>query len=142
MRKILLFLMVLFFLGSIFCSNDTVGQQLENNYVMAYYFHGNFRCYTCHMMEQYSREAIEANFKDALASRKLVFKVINVEERGNEHFVNDYQLYTKSLILSLVKDGREIKSKNLIKIWEYVRNKQRFFGYVSEEVNNFLKEAE
>ena len=94
------------------------------------------------MMEQYSKEAIQTNFKDALSSGKLEFRVINVEERGNEHYVNDYQLYTKSLIVSLVKDGKEMKSKNLTKIWEYVRNKQRFFDYVSEEVNNFLKEAQ
>ena len=109
--------------------------------VIAYYFHGTFRCYTCINMEKYSKEAIEASFKDALALGELEFKAVNVEERGNEHFVNDYQLYTKSLILSLVKDGKEVKSKNLAKIWEYVRNKQKFFGYVSEEVSNFLKEA-
>lgn len=93
-------------------------------------------------MEKYSKEAIETNFKDALASGKIEFKAFNVEERANEHYVDDYQLYTKSLILSLVKDGKEIKSKNLTKIWGYVRNKQRFFDYVTEEVNNFLKEAQ
>lgn len=109
--------------------------------VTAYYFHGNFRCNTCHTMEQYSKEAIQRNFKDALSSGKLEFKAVNVEKRGNEHFVQDYQLYSKSLMLSLVKDGKELKSKNLTKIWEYVGNKQRFFDYVSEEVKNFLKEA-
>jgi hypothetical protein len=119
-----------------------LGQQLAQGKVIAYYFHGNFRCYTCHTMEQYSREAIETNFKYVLSSGKLEFKVVNVEERGNEHFTQDYQLYTKSLILSIVKDGKEIKSKNLTKIWEYVRDKQRFFDYVSEEVNDFLKEAQ
>ena len=117
-------------------------QAAPKSKVVAYYFHGNFRCYTCHTMEQYSKEAIEANFKDALASGKLEFKVVNIEERKNEHFAQDYQLYTKSLVLSLVKDGKEIKSKNLTKIWDNVRNKQKFFDYVSEEVNNFLKETE
>jgi hypothetical protein len=92
-------------------------------------------------MEKYSKEAIEENFKDMLSSGKLEFKAVNVEKRGNEHFVQDYQLYSKSLILSLVKDGKEVKSKNLTKIWEYVGNKQRFLDYVSEEVKNFLKEA-
>ena len=110
--------------------------------ITAYYFHGKFRCPTCTTMEKYSKEAIEANFKDALASGKLEFKAVNVQERGNEHFVNDYQLYTKSLILSLVKDGKEVKSKNLDKIWKYARNKQRFSDYVTEEVANFLKEAQ
>jgi len=117
-------------------------QEVPKSRVVAYYFHGNFRCYTCHTMEQYSKEALQVNFKDALSSGKLEFKVLNVEERGNEHFTQDYQLYTKSLVLSLVKDGKEIKSKNLTKIWEYVRDKQRFIDYVTEEVNNFLKEAQ
>ena len=138
MRKIILALLAVVAVISAryICSADSSSK------VVAYYFHGNFRCYTCYTMEQYAKEALEANFKDAIAKGKLEFKVVNVEERGNEHFVNDYQLYTKSLILSLVKDGKEIKSKNLTKIWEYVRNKQRFFDYVREEVNNFLKEAQ
>ena len=110
--------------------------------VVAYYFHGTFRCPTCTTMEKYSREAIETNFQNALQSGKLEFKAVNVEERGNEHFVNDYQLYTKSLILSLVKDGKEIKSKNLDKIWEYSRNKQKFIDYVTGEISGFMKDAQ
>ena len=129
---------VLFSSGHPICAE----QDNATGKVIAYYFHGNFRCYTCHTMEQYSKEAIKNNFKDALNTGKLEFKAVNVEERGNEHFVNDYQLYTKSLVLSLVKDGKEIKSKNLTKIWEYARNKQKFFNYVTEEVNNFLTEAQ
>jgi hypothetical protein len=109
--------------------------------VVAYYFHGIARCPTCYKLEQYSKEAIETNFKDALASGKLEFKVVNVEDKSNEHYGNDYQLYTKSLILSLVKDGKEIKWKNLDKIWEYVGNKQRFIDYVKSGVADFLKEA-
>ena len=110
--------------------------------VTAYYFHGSFRCPTCTTMERYSREAIETNFKNELVAGKLEFKAINVEDRGNEHYVNDYQLYTKSLILSLVKDGKEIKSKNLDKIWQYARNKQKFIDYVTDEINSFLKDVE
>ncbi len=110
--------------------------------VIAYYFHGSFRCYTCTNMEKYSREALDTNFKDALASGKLEFKAVNVEDKGNEHFVDDYKLYTKSLIISLVKDGKEIKSKNLDKIWELARNKQKFIEYVTGEVNTFMKDAE
>ncbi|MDD5237874.1 MAG: nitrophenyl compound nitroreductase subunit ArsF family protein [Candidatus Omnitrophica bacterium] len=152
MRKcIFMIVSFLFFIGAVFAlgaasKQDTpvradIATPAQGNRVTAYYFHGNFRCYTCHTMEQYSKEAIQENFKNALSSGKLEFKVVNTDERGNEHYVNDYQLYTKSLVLSLLKDGKEIKSKNLTKIWEYVRDKQRFLEYVSEEVNNFLKEA-
>jgi hypothetical protein len=109
--------------------------------VIAYYLHGSGRCSNCIKFEQYSKEAIEANFKNELAAGKLEFKVFNVEEQNNEHFVQDYQLYTKSLIISLIKDGKEVKFKNLEKIWEFVRNKQKFYDYVMQEINNFLKES-
>jgi hypothetical protein len=110
--------------------------------VIAYYFHGEFRCPTCNAMEKYTREAIDTHFKDALGSGKLVFKSVNVEEPGNEYFVKQYQLYTKSLILSLVKDGKQIKSKNLDKIWELSRNEQKFIAYVAGEIRDLLKEAQ
>jgi len=122
--------------------SGVAGEHRSSGMVIAYYFHGIMRCPTCHKLEQYSKEAIEANFKDALASGKLEFKVVNVEDKGNEHYGNDYQLYTKSLILSLVKDGKQIKWINLDKIWEYVGNKQRFIDYVKSGVADLLKEAQ
>jgi len=109
--------------------------------VVAYYFHGDFRCPTCYKLEQYSKEVIDTYFKDVLSSGKLEFKAVNIDEKANRHFVNNYQLYTKSLILSLVKDGKEIKYKNLTKIWEYVGDRQGFFEYVRSEVQDFLRDT-
>ncbi|MBL7197834.1 MAG: hypothetical protein ISS47_07015 [Candidatus Omnitrophica bacterium] len=112
----------------------------EENKVIAYYFHGSFRCPTCHKLEQYSKEAIEENFKDEIAKSRLEFKTVNVEKEGNEHFVNDYQLYTKSLVISKIEDGKETQHKNLEKIWGYVRDKEKFFDYVISEIQSYLKE--
>ena len=109
--------------------------------VTAYYFHGSFRCSTCHKLEEYAKEAIENYFKNDLASKKLAFKIVNIESKGNEHYVKDYQLYTKSIVLSLTKDGKEIRFKHLDKIWEYVSNKDLYEDYVRDEIAAFLKEA-
>ena len=121
-------------------ATDNNSSVSSGNQVVAYYFHGTFRCSSCLKIEQYSREAIEKYFGNELKSGKLVYKVINVEEKGNEHFVNDYQLYTKSLILSLVKDGKEIKSGNLAKVWEYLGSRDKFYEYVKNNVDSYLKE--
>jgi hypothetical protein len=138
-RKIILVLAVV---AAISAGSFAFGQSSPQAKVIAYYFHGAFRCVTCNNMEKYSKEAIRGNFKDELASGKLEFKAVNVEEKGNEHFVKDYQLYTKSLILAMVKDGKEIKSKNLDKIWELARNKQKFMNYVTGEVSTFMKDTQ
>ena len=139
MKKIFHIIVGIIFLSAIVISSFAADNPL-NNRVDVYYFHGNFRCATCYKLEQYSKEAIEANFKNELVSGKLLFRTINTDERANEHFINDYQLYTKSLIISLVKDGKEVKSKNLVKIWDYVGNKQKFYDYVAEEIRDFLRE--
>ena len=136
MYKIFIFVLIVFGFAVVSFAAD----QPSSGKVYAYYFHGNMRCSTCHKLELYSREAIEKNFQTELASGKLEFKAINIEEKANAHFVNDYQLYTKALVLSLVKDGKEIRSKNLNKIWEFVNNKKKFIEYVKEEVATFLKE--
>lgn len=141
MKKILFFVLLFTLLCAVKPFSFAEENKTETK-VIAYYFHGNFRCYTCNMMEKYSQEAIEANFKDALASGKLELKVVNVEDRGNEHFVDDYKLYTKSLIISLVKDGKEVRHKNLDKIWQLARNKDKFIDYVAGEVTALMKDAQ
>ena len=140
MKRILLIFLIVVLVGSGAVASFAA-KEAVNGKVIAYYFHGTFRCPTCHKLEQYSKETIEANFQDALTSGKLEFKVINVEDKGNEHFNKDYQLYTKSLILSLVKDGKQIKWINLDKIWEYVGDKEIFIDYVKSGIADFLKET-
>jgi hypothetical protein len=139
--KKLLFIILTFFMVIGACSLAIAAENKVASKVTAYYFHGTFRCFTCTNMEKYAREAIETNFKDGILSGELAFKAVNVEEKGNEHFAKDYQLYTKSLILSLVKDGKEVKSKNLDKIWGYSGNKKKFIDYVTSEINAFMKDS-
>jgi hypothetical protein len=129
-------------IGFGFIFSGAYAEQAPSSKVIAYYFHGDFRCSTCHKLEQYSKEAIETNFKDALASGALEYKVVNIEDKGNEHYAKDYKLYTKSLILSLVKDGKETRWVNLDKIWEYTGDKKKFIDYVKTGVADLLKEAQ
>lgn len=113
----------------------------QNAKVIAYYFHGTFRCTTCRTIEKYSKEAIEHYFPDELKSGKLEFKPLNVEEAQNRHYIQDYQLFSRALVISLVKENKEANWKNLTDIWNLVRDKDKFFQYVKDEVEKFLKET-
>jgi hypothetical protein len=114
----------------------------HNSKVIAYYFHGTFRCTTCRTIEEYSHDAIQTYFAKELGNGRLEFRPVNVEEPENKHFILDYQLVSKSLVLSLVTDGKETKSKNLPDIWTLVKDKDKFFQYVKNEVEGFLKESQ
>lgn len=90
--------------------------QTTNSKVIAYYFHGTHRCPTCLTIERYSHEAIENFFSNELRDRKLEFKPLNVEESENRHYIQNYQLYTRSLVIALYKNDKQVKWKNLTDI--------------------------
>jgi len=134
MKKSLVSIIVLV----IFCIFSSVGFGEEENMVVAYYFHTTFRCVSCHTIEQYTEGALNEYFPNELESGELVYKMINVEDKGSEHFINDYQLFTKSVVLSLVKNGNEIKFKNLEDVWPLLNNEAKFYQYIKEETQMFL----
>ena len=109
--------------------------------VVAYYFYTSYRCSSCYKIEQYTKEALEKYFSDDFKSGKLVYKPLNIESEVNQHFVKDYQLYSKSVVISMVNGGKEIRHKNLTKIWEYLRDKEQFYDYIKTETAQYLSEA-
>ena len=111
----------------------------ENRKIIAYYFHGTYRCSSCTKIEEWSYEAIRNSFPAALEEGRLLWKPINVEKPENRHFTKDYNLYTKSLIIAEMNGKKQVRWKNLTKVWELLRNQQKFFSYVTEEVRYYLE---
>jgi len=103
---------------------------------IVYYFHTTYRCATCNKLEAYARDAVEKGFAEEMKRGEIAFASVNVEDKGNEHFIEDYQLKTKSLVL--VAPGRKNRWKNLEKIWDKVAVKDDYVHYVQEETKTFL----
>jgi len=108
--------------------------------LVVYYFHGDMRCPTCHKLETYAKEALDTYFADKLASKDIVWKVVNVDKPENHHFIQDYKLITKSVVISETVNGSEIRWKNLEQIWQLVRDKESYLNYIRESVSAFLEE--
>ncbi|MFO7557807.1 MAG: nitrophenyl compound nitroreductase subunit ArsF family protein [Desulfobacterales bacterium] len=120
--------------------NRKADSEKPSHYVAVTYFHSSFRCMTCRKIEEFSKDAVQFNFEKELKSGKLIWQTINVDEPENKHYIKEYQLYTKSLIVSEVRDGKEVRWKNLKNIWTLVRSKEKFEGYVTTEIKEWLKE--
>lgn len=120
-------------------SSAASGVQPGESKVIAYYFHATARCVTCRTIESYSREVVEQRFAGDVAKGRLQFKLVNIQTPENRHFVKDYQLYTKSLVLVRFEKGRQAEYKVLNDTWELVGDKQAMQGYVEREVREYLK---
>jgi hypothetical protein len=109
--------------------------------VIAYYFHGEARCPTCIKIETYSHDAVQKGFADALKDGRLRWRMVNFDEKPNNHFVEDYQLTSASVVLVDLRDGREVAWKNLPEVWDLTHDKALFTQYVQKEVNSYLKSS-
>ncbi|MDD5225026.1 MAG: nitrophenyl compound nitroreductase subunit ArsF family protein [bacterium] len=107
--------------------------------VILYYFHTTSRCPTCHKIENYTKEAVESGFSQALQDGRVEFQVLNVDEPANSHFTQDYKLFTKSVVVADIKEGKQVRWKNLAKVWELVGNQQLFIKYIQDEVTLYLQ---
>ncbi len=109
------------------------------NRVIAYYFHGNQRCPTCRNIEAYTKETIQSGFVEELADGTLELRIVNVDEPANEHFVSDFQLTAKSVVLVNEQNGEQAGWKNLEKIWDLVSDKESFVTYIRDETRTQLE---
>ena len=111
----------------------------EKGQLVVYYFHGDVRCATCHKLETYAREALEANFSDELGSKDIVWRTVNVDRSENGHYVGDYELVSKAVVLSWVVGGKEVRWKKLDEIWQKVNDKKSYLQYVRGSIEEFLE---
>lgn len=120
-------------------AESSAGDAPGSPVVIAYYFHGNYRCHTCLTLERLSKEAIYEKFSKELKSGRLVFRSLNVDEAQNRHFIDDFGLYSKSLVLVKMQGDKEAGHKNLEKIWTLWRDEPAFKKYVQDEIAAFMK---
>lgn len=106
--------------------------------VIAYYFHTNTRCSTCMKIEAYSKEAIEKGFAEELKKGILEMRIVNYENPENRHFMKDYKLVSKSLVLVNMVNGKQTEWTNLKVIWQLTGRKDAFLNYVRKEVRSYL----
>jgi hypothetical protein len=111
----------------------------QGSKVIAYYFHVTVRCTTCRSIESYSKEVIHARFAKELAAGRLEWRLVNVQLPGNRHFVQDYELFTKSLVLVRTQNGQQKEFRVLNDTWELVGDKSAMQTYVEKEVRGFLR---
>lgn len=138
MRKYLLPLVVLVF---VICPVLAEAAQKADTKYIVYYFRTTGRCHSCIQMEKMTKETIEQDFAKDVKSGLIEFRSVDVEIPANKHYIKDYGLYTKSVIISEVKNGKEVRWKNLDQIWRKLGNKTEFSNYINQETRDFMKGA-
>ncbi len=140
--KSILFIVLALFVAAIFSRTSIIrGAEKADDYVKVVYFHGDYRCSACIKLEEYSKETVEKYFSKELKSGELKWTTINYDRDKNKHYIKDFQLYTKSLIIIRYKNGKIKEWKNCQKVWQKIRDKSDYFKYVKEEVEDYMEKV-
>lgn len=107
--------------------------------LIVYYFHTSQRCISCRKLEAFTAEAMQTRFATELAAGRVDFRIVNYEREENAHYVREYQLYTKSVVVVDERNGVEVGWKNLPKVWQLLNDKGKFIDYVAAETKAMLK---
>ncbi len=113
---------------------------VEGKTAVVYYFYTNTRCSSCKTIEAYTKAAVEADLASGYKGWKIVFKGVNMDEEPGGHFVRDYQLNSKSVVVQKFAGDRALKWTKLEKVWQLLGDKAVFMNYVTEETRKLLDE--
>ena len=120
-------------------SNEAEHKAVESTVV--YYFHRKYRCPTCLKIESLALQSLKERFPEAIASSDLEWQVINLDEPGNQSFVEKFELETSTLVLAKETEGSITTWKKLEKVWSLVVDEDAFADYVGDEAAGYLADV-
>lgn len=135
MKKILLGVFASLLLMA--CSNILNAQENKVR-IDVMYFHGTLRCQSCIIIEENTKNSVYELFEKQLEDSTITITSIDFIEPENEHFQKDYKFDVQTLIVSKKIDGKEVKWKNLDKIWDYSGDYNKYKHYIKKEINKLL----
>ena len=105
------------------------------------YFYSTPRCSRCIYAENQTRYTVETCFADELASGKVTFQVLNVQDEENAAIVNKYRAYTSSLFINTIRDGTD-HIEEVTYIWLLLDDHEAFVEAVRSKIEKSLKGEE
>jgi len=109
--------------------------------IVVYYFYTTRRCPSCKKIEAFASEAVKKTYAKQLADGSMQWKTINTDDAQHKHYLKDYELFTKSVIVSEIKNGQQTRWKNLENVWELLGDPGKFQQYVIKEIEAYRSEG-
>ena len=105
--------------------------------IEATYFHNTNRCVTCLKIEGDAKAIVEAEFADQIASGKLRWSTINMEDE--RAYISQYELVSPSLVLIRKVGDEVVEWITLEETWALVRSTTRYSTYIIDSFETFLE---
>lgn len=116
--------------------------------ISVFYLFNTFRCATCQKVEALTKEAVlgtpeePSPFADEIASGKMTFENLNIEDEQHEHFLADFAVQAKIPVIAEMSGDRIVRFTILDQAWFLFDDKPRYLAYVRDGIEAFLAKEE
>jgi hypothetical protein len=67
--------------------------------------------------------------------------VVNIEEAANQHYIQDFQIGAKTVVVTRSVGGKAESMRKLDQVWVLLNDKAKFMAYVEKNVKAAQKGA-
>ncbi len=106
--------------------------------VIVYYFHGKARCRTCLGIQASIEKTIQDRFGAETASSALSFQEVNIDDPANQHFIQEFNLSSSSMVVTVNKGKAMTKWENCDKVWQYAHDETALAEYAEKQIRTYL----
>ena len=104
-----------------------------NTRYTAIYFHAKHRCPTCETIEAYAHDALSSEIEQG----NIAWKIADYTAEESKPIVKQCEVFTSTVVLLDVQDGKVIRWKNLEDVWNYTDDKTAFTSFMNESWTTF-----
>ncbi len=113
----------------------------RENAIVVCYLHSQFRCAACMNLEAVSRNVVEQQFAAQSVAGTLVWRAIDYQSPGKEHYLADFQLPTGGVVLVEFRGGKPDRWKPLLHAWNLTENRKALASYLEQSIREFQRDA-
>ncbi len=119
---------------------DNSRQTIQKEYLksIVYYFHYTDRDAACRRFERLTIQSLYTCFRNQMASGKLIWRSVNMDEPWNKHFADDFKLKKRSIVIVTPAVNRKIQWKVLDNAENLAGDRAGFMKYIQAEVASYL----
>jgi hypothetical protein len=107
--------------------------KLAETQFSAVYFHAPHRCPTCRKIENFSHEAL----KPDIEAGTLAWQIADYTADDNASLVDHFKVFTSTVVLVEVQDGKVVRWKNLEEVWNYTSDQADFTAFIKRAWSEF-----
>jgi hypothetical protein len=107
--------------------------KLAESKFSAVYFHAPHRCTTCRKIESFSHEALTPEIE----AGNIAWQIADYTADDNASLVDQFKVFTSTVVLVEVQDGNVVRWKNLEEVWNHTSDQADFTAFINQSWSEF-----